>query len=456
MGILNLLSQIRQVKQAECLDSEQTSRLRERRFRAILGHVVQKSGFYRRYYEKHGITPDDIDRVRLEDLPPIDKKIMMENYDEFVCDNTLKRKDLEEFVGARTSWGKKYKKKYQVIHTSGSSGTIGLFAYGPRDWDVLKAIVLTRVTKAKLRPLKRTRLAYIAATDGNYAGISLAREAPRLFYKLLTVSINSPIQQIVEQVNGFQPEVLSGYSSGIYLLAEEQIRGSVRIRPQKLVCSADPLTVKMRETIIDAFNVEPVNFYGASESICLGATCEKHQGFHLFNDWHCFEVVDREFRPVEPGTPGKVLLTTLYNRTQPLIRYLLADEVIMDDKTCCTCGWGFPLMKSIAGRQEDFLWFSRPDGKEEFLHPIVMVEFFAPGLEKLQVIQVQKNRLLLRVVVKGNREEVLPGIKRRLREILEGKGLESIVGFDVEIVDRIENDPKTGKFKLIIPYRSDT
>jgi len=40
---------------------------------------------------------------------------------------------------------------------------------------------------------------------------------------------------------------------------------------------------------------------------------------------------------------------------------------------------------------------------------------------------------------------------RRITEILEGKGLEDVVSFEVEVVEEIENDPKTGKFKLIIP-----
>lgn len=38
-----------------------------------------------------------------------------------------------------------------------------------------------------------------------------------------------------------------------------------------------------------------------------------------------------------------------------------------------------------------------------------------------------------------------------ITEILEGKGLEDVVSFEVGVVDEIENDPKTGKFKLIIP-----
>jgi phenylacetate-CoA ligase len=453
MSIFNLLKKIQQVKNAEQLDAQQIRLLQEKRFKNLLKHVLKKSKFYKEYYEQHGITIDKADEITLGDLPPINKKIMMEHYDDFVCDPALKREDLEKFISDPSNRGKKYKNSYQVIHTSGSSGTIGLFVYGANDWDMLQALVLTRVSKTKISLFKKTKLAFIGATDGHYAGISLVQGAPRLVIDLLPLSINSPFQEICQKVNEFQPDALSGYSSGVNLLAGEQIKGSININPKRIICSADPLTAKMKETIKKAFGIEPTNFYGASESIGLAAECDTGQGFHLFDDWHCFEIVDKNLKSVKLGEPGRLLMTNLYNYTQPLIRYQLDDEIILDDKPCL-CGSPFPIIKNIAGRQEEFLWFERPDRTREYIHPIVIVEFFVPGLEKLQIIQTQKNELLMKVIIHGNRKETLSEIRRRMAEILKGKGLENIVSFDVEVVQEIENNPRTGKFKLIIPFKN--
>jgi len=377
----------------------------------------------------------------------------MEHYDDFVCDTELKREDLEKFISDPSNRGKKYKNTYQVIHTSGSSGTIGLFVYGANDWDMLIALALTRVSKTKISLFKKTRLAFIGAIDGHYAGISLVQGAPQLFIKLLPLSVNSPLQETNQRINEFQPHALSGYSSGVYLLAGEQIKGNINIKPKRIICAADPLTSQMRETIKKAFGVEPVNFYAASESVGMAAECDTGKGFHLFDDWHCFEIVDKNLKPVKLGEPGRLLLTNLYNYTQPLIRYQLEDEIILDDKPCL-CGCPFPVIKNIAGRQEEFLWFEKGDGKKEYIHPIVIVEFFVPGLEKLQIIQTQKNKLLMKVIIHGNKEETLSAIHRRMAEILKGKELENIVSFEVEVVQEIENDPRTGKFKLIIPFKN--
>lgn len=452
MSIFNLLTKIQQVKNAERLNAQQIRLLQEKRFKDLIKHVLEKSRFYKTYYQEHGITADKVDKITLYDLPTINKKIMMEHYDDFVCDPTLKREDLEKFIGDPSNQGKKYKNSYQVIHTSGSTGTLGLFVYGANDWDWLRAIVLTRVTKTKINFLKKTRLAYIGATDGHYAGISLAQGAPSWFIKLLPLSVNSPLQEINERINHFQPGALSGYASGVYLLAGEQIKGNINIKPQRIMCSADPLTPHMRETIRKAFGVEPINFYAASESVGLAAECDIGGGFHLFDDWHCLEIVDKNLKPVNLGEPGKVLLTNLYNYTQPLIRYQLDDEIILDNKPCL-CGCPFSTIKNIAGRQEEFLWFEKSDGKKEYIHPIVIVEFFVPGLEKLQIIQTQKNKFLMKVIVHGNKEDVLSAIRKRMNEILKGKGLEEVVSFEVEVVKEIEIDPKTGKFKLILPFK---
>lgn len=451
MPILNLIKNMRQLKKSEQLDAGKIRLLQKVRFRDLLKHVLGNSKFYKSFYQEHGITIDKLGEVTLQDLPTINKKIMMEHYDDFVCDPVLKREDLEKFISDPSNRGKKYKKSYEVIHTSGSSGTIGLFVYGANDWDMLRALVLTRVSKTKISLFKKTKLAYIGATDGHFAGISLVRGAPRLLMDLLPLSVNSPLGEICQKINEFQPGALSGYASGVYLLAGEQIKGNIDIKPKRIMCSADPLTSKMKATIREAFGVEPVNFYAASESIGMAAECDIGQGFHLFDDWHSFEIVDENLKYAEPGEPGKLLLTNLYNYTQPLVRYQLDDEIILADKPC-ECGCPFPLIESIAGRQEEFLWFEKGDGTKEYIHPLVIVEFVVPGLEKSQVVQTQRNKLLMKVIIHGNKEDVLSAIRRRMTEILEGKGLENVVNFEVEVADEIPIDSRTGKFKLIIPY----
>ena len=110
-------------------------------------------------------------------------------------------------------------------------------------------------------------------------------------------------------------------------------------------------------------------------------------------------------------------------------------------------------MRNLAGRQEEFLWFDTAEGKRDYLHPIVLVELFVAGLKKFQVIQTQRNEMLMKVIVDGNHEAVLAAIRQRMHEIFCGKKLDQTVRLNLEMVDDLPNDPITGKYKLIIPLK---
>lgn len=452
LSLINTMIHIHQMKKSEAMNLEQLKSLQRKRFIKLLKHVVRYSEFYKNYYQEYGINIERIDQLAIEDLPIIDKKIMMENFNQLVCDKNIKKDEIEKFINDPDMMDRKYKGICEVIHTSGSSGRIGFFVYGPNDWSILKALVFTRVSKNKLHIFRKTKHAFIGAIDGHFAGISLAKDAPRLLFDFLPVDINRPIQESITDLNLFMPDSLSGYSSGVFLFALEQLKGNLKVRPERILCSADHLTDSMVEVIYKAFGVRPINFYAATESIGMAAQCDLNEGFHMFNDWHIFEVVKQNGEPTEHGELGNLIVTNLYNYTQPLIRYRMDDEIMIEEKQC-PCGWAFPLFSKIAGREEEFLIFKDPEGNIEFIHPVVFVEFIVGGLEKFQVVQVDKNNLRLNVVIRGDKDSITSRIRIRMDEILKKKKLIDFVGYEINVVDDIPNDPKTGKYRLIIPFK---
>jgi len=320
-----------------------------------------------------------------------------------------------------------------------------LFVYGPRDWVVAKAIGL-RTADVGFNPFARTRLAFIGAAGGHYASVTTVRNAPRLLFKVITLSVNSPLEETCRDTERFRPDGLVGYASAIGLLAQEQLARNVSIAPKKIWCTGEPLTPAIRTSIEKAFGVNPINIYGASETMTLGAECNSN-----FDDWFNVQIIDDNLKPVKSGQSGHLVVTNLYNYTQPLIRYQMDDEIVLSDELC-PCGWPFVVVDKIAGRSEESLWFSNADGNKEFIHPLVLVEFFVPGLETFQFVQTGSNRLTMKAVVNGEKDSVVQAIHKRMTEILSEKALNESVQFNVELVDQIQHDPKTGKFRLIIPY----
>jgi phenylacetate-CoA ligase len=112
---------------------------------------------------------------------------------------------------------------------------------------------------------------------------------------------------------------------------------------------------------------------------------------------------------VPDGEPGaRVLLTNLFNRVQPLIRYELPDVVTMD-RGPCPCGRTLRRFRSVAGRFDDVL---RLDGVE--VHPLQFAALAAdPGVREFQVRQQGRGLVLRTVPADG---VAVADIAGRLRE----------------------------------------
>jgi phenylacetate-CoA ligase len=125
------------------------------------------------------------------------------------------------------------------------------------------------------------------------------------------------------------------------ILADEQHAGRLQIAPVCLVSSAEVLTLVLRQRVEVVWGRHVLfNQYGVTEAGTFAVECKSHSGLHLFEDLVIFEVVDQQNRPVPPGNYGdKVLLTVLFNHTQPLIRYELTDSVRVATGRCPCLPW---------------------------------------------------------------------------------------------------------------------
>lgn len=136
---------------------------------------------------------------------------------------------------------------------------------------------------------------------------------------------------------------------------EEQQAGRLRIRPGRIVSTAEVLEPEVRSQVHDTWSARVLNSYGTTEAGLLGSECDSSAGIHIAEDMIVFEVVDEQNRPVPDGVPGaKVLMTNLFNRVLPLIRYELSDIATLDQDTC-ECGRPYARVTAIDGRREDYM-----------------------------------------------------------------------------------------------------
>jgi phenylacetate-coenzyme A ligase PaaK-like adenylate-forming protein len=207
----------------------------------------------------------------------------------------------------------------------------------------------------------------------------------------------APLGEIVEGLNEWQPENLICYASMGRVLAEEQLAGRLRIFARAVMCSSEVLTDEARRRMRLAFGVEPFNVYAATEPAGIASECEQHR-LHLFEDLVITEVVDDRNRPVPAGVAGaKVLVTVLFSKTQPIIRYEMSDAISLSESRC-DCGRELGLVDRIEGRTEDVLVLPATGGGTISVHPNVFHQVLEPlPVTQWQVEQTEET-LVVRVV----------------------------------------------------------
>jgi phenylacetate-CoA ligase len=428
------------------------ARHQQQRLEVVVRHAASHSPFYRRQFAETGTIDDG--PVQLRRLPVLDKSLLMEHFDELVCDPRLRRDELLDWVGRMTR-DQLYLNRYRVMLTSGSSGRPGLFVYDAPGWRSIMAGLLCSTTWEGLRPtLPRQRMAFVGAASPSHIGRQAAAMASGL-HRVVVLPVTLPLPRLVEALNQFQPSYLQVYPSAAMWLADEQHAGRLRVSPRILVTYAELRTPEMTRRLQEAFEVRPLDKYGTTEGL-FGSECEHHQGIHLFEDTTLVENVDADGQPVPPGQPGaRLLVTNLYNLVQPLLRLEVTDVVTLHPAPC-PCGRILARMKTIYGRSDDVLSLCARDGGQVAVHPLHFALVTRdPQVREFQVIQ---DGPLLRVLVVP-RHPSSPaaagsddGLETRLSHAIAQQLLELGVQDPQVTVERRSELARTagGKLKLVI------
>jgi putative adenylate-forming enzyme len=421
----------------------------QQRLEAVVRHAAIHSPFYRRRLAETGALGNG--PVQLQRLPVLNKSVLMEHFDELVCDPRLRRDQLLEWAGQLTG-DQLYLDRYRIMLTSGSSGRPGLFVYDPAGWRSTCAQLLRISSWAGLRPsLPRQRLALLGGAAPSHISRQGAATLAVGLHRVLSLPVTLPLAQLVQALNQFQPTYLHAYPSVAMWLADEQQAGRLRLSPQMMVTIAELRTPVMTQRLTDAFGVHPFDAYGCTEGL-WGAECEHHQGIHLFEDRTLVENVDADGQPVPAGQPGaRLLVTNLHNLVQPLLRLEVTDLVTLDPDPC-RCGRSLVRAAAIHGRSDDILSLPARDGSRVSVHPLQFALLTRdPQVREFQVVQ-DGPALRIRIVPSHAATASDDPLETRLGQAVT-RQLQGLGVHDPQIsVERRQQLPRSagGKLKLVI------
>ena len=156
----------------------------------------------------------------------------------------------------------------------------------------------------------------------------------------------------------------------------------------KVVFLGERVPRKLRAHLESEHGMEVFSYYGAAETSSLGIECTAHAGIHLYTDRNLFELTKQPFADLgradtktlspaggelqtgyreEPkhlspaggeiqrgglaASDGQLVVTSLAQKTVPLVRYALGDEIVLLPGDC-RCGLPYPRV-DVLGRAGD-------------------------------------------------------------------------------------------------------
>ncbi|MDV8147702.1 phenylacetate--CoA ligase family protein [Arthrobacter sp. B10-11] len=391
------------------------------------------SEFYRRHHAGLHEAP-------LDQLPSVTKAELMDHFDEAVTTPDLRLVDLENHLRALTERGGDpgvpWKGRWWAAATAGTTGWRGTFVWNRSEW----ATVLASYARANdwagisaglTRPLKMGLVSSLVPTHQSaVVGVSLRSG----IVPTLRLDVTAPMEETVAALDRFQPRILVGYASALKPLAAEQRAGRLHISPQGVMSASEVLSPHTAAELEAAWGSAPFDVYAATETAGIASPCT-YRNRHVYEDLLIIEPVDQAGKPVPAGTTGaRLLVTVLFSRTLPLIRYEMSDTVRLDGRGC-PCGRPFALLEGIEGRIEDILQLPGKQGPVS-VHPIVFHHVLdEAGSAGWQVIQEPAGlQVLLAGLAPGASAE---GARAAVAGALNEAG---VVGtrVDVHVVEHLE------------------
>lgn len=391
------------------------------------------SEFYRRHHAGLHDAP-------LNQLPSVTKADLMDHFDEAVTTPDLRLADLENHLRSLTEGGGDpgvpWKGRWWAAATAGTTGRRGTFAWNRTEWGTVLASYARAndwagISAGPTRPLK---MALVSSRVPTHQSAVVGASLRSALVPTLRLDVTAPMAETVAALNRFQPRILVGYASALQALAAEQHAGRLHISPQGVMSASEVLSPHTASELEAAWGSAPFDVYAATETAGIASPCT-YRNRHVYEDLLIIEPVDQAGNPVPPETTGaKLLVTVLFSRTLPLIRYEMSDTVKLGGRGC-PCGRSFTLLEDIEGRLEDILHLPGRAGNVN-VHPIVFHHILDQAARAgWQVIQEPSGlRVLLAGLAPGASTE---GVRAAVAEALTHAGVVE-TQVEVRVVERVE------------------
>jgi phenylacetate-CoA ligase len=320
----------------------------ERRLRSVVKHAYDSVPFYREKFKEAGISPGDIKVLGdLSRLPVIEKDV-------------IRREDPTRLVSTYADL-----RRLKIVRTTGSTGKPFQVFINHAEDDWRKAVFMRANMSCGQKPTDR----WVLVTRPDHASDTTGLQRRIGIFAQTIISLYSDVSEQFRLVEKSRLDVLDGYSMWMHSLAKEALDRDIEtIRPRIMFGSAELIDSASAGFMEKVFHAPFYDQFGCAEVDRTAWQCPEKTGYHMDVDSVITQFVDDAGQDVSPGDRGKVVYTSLFNYSMPLIRYAVGDVGVPSDEVC-PCARALPLMKIMEGRTDSMLHL--PNGR--LLSPVTVI-----------------------------------------------------------------------------------
>lgn len=339
--------------------------------------------------------------------------------------------------------------KNQSLYRNNTSGSTGIPFHFAKD-KFCHAMTWALI----FRKYESIGLEYGKSLQARFFGIPLSRKkylkeklkdwvASRVRFPVFDLS-DQTLEIYLKRFYKTKFEFIYGYTSSLVLFAKYVERKGIILKDvcSSLKCcivTSEVCSLQDRMVLQQAFGVKVINEYGAAELDLIAF--EDNDGDFILNEENLYiEILDEQGQSVPPGVEGEVVVTSLYNKAMPFIRYRLGDRVVLKDYKKN----GRRVIESMKGRMNDVALL--PSGKKSpgltFYYVSKSMLEDSGVIKEFIIKQIKPNEFLFEYVA----TETLTENQRQQVQRLMDQYLEPGLTATFERVQHIERSA-AGKFK---------
>jgi len=388
-------------------------RMRDRRLRRMVRYAATTVPYYRDLFRRLRIHPQDLmGPSDLDSLPLVDKKALFADPAQFVSESVDGLRSLPFLTNGTTTT------RLEIRHDPGS--LLANMAFGERERKTFtKTLGKSGVSREAVISYKSSTFRQVNRyyRDSTWFPVRPNR---------LMLSVEDRLDQLVDAINAFRPELIRGYGSHLETFFRlVSLRGIDLHRPRILLTVSDAMTAPGREFVENEFGVKVFSLYNAVEAFKIGFTCETSRGYHIHEDLCHLKIVGPDGVRVPNGKTGEIVISNLVNRGTVLLNYRLGDMGAMATEPC-PCGCPLPLLEHLHGRVGDVLVLE--NGSLIHQSSVWGVMRTVPDVLRYQLIQIEPERFEIKILAADRVTfgRIAPDIETLLKGLLGNMAVDPV------------------------------